>query len=80
MSGIKRSLLLQHDADHVEEFIGGAANGSAVRVASLAQGGVAKADFGIVLNGYTCPVVDGIVQPNVRRPDSADPQHQAKAG
>ena len=65
MSGIKQSFSLQQNARDVEKSVGDAANGSAVRVAPLAQGGVATAALGIVLNGDTGPVVHGITQPSM---------------
>jgi hypothetical protein len=62
---VKQCLSLQQHASQAKQSVCDTAQRTAVRVAALAQGGIAAPALGVVLGGDTCPVIDGVAQPNM---------------
>jgi len=62
---IEKSPCRQHGAGDPQQAIGHGADGAAVRLASLAQGGIALAAQLVMLDGDPSPMVDGMARPVV---------------
>jgi len=75
--GIEDGLVFEHRAGDAEQAVGDAAKCTSVAVAAGTQRGVFRLADGVVLNRDPGPVVDGVLEPVVRRATSYDDQRLA---